>query len=390
MTDYDVIVSGGGIAGLTTALALTQKNVKTLLVTESPTVTTTLGNFGLDLRTLALSPASVSWVYQLGLPTTTASRKIECMRVWESRGSACVDFDAATVGQEALAWTFEHSRLVAALYQQCSQSLEVREGSKITAVNKNFRTVTMNEDKTVTCKLLVIAEGAQSFSRKLLGVPWIRQELNQFAIVTLARLERGHQNNAYQRFGNGVCALLPMPDANVVSVIWSTPKQHLLELSELSDEQFKARIEQQFASACGGMTAVDRRASFPLDQSIAATFLPSKWVVLLGDSAHTLHPLAGQGVNLGLEDARKLVEIVDRSDNSQALESRLQRYASRRRVRTQLVQQAMAFFDSTWSWRSPTTRCLRNIGLHTFNRCELAKEQVIREAMGMGPLARLG
>lgn len=388
MVEYEVIVSGGGIGGLATAIGLRQRDVSTLLITD-PITEPTQGNFGLDLRTLALSPVSANWLYELGLAQTTPCQRIESMRVWEARGATCIDFDATSVGTNALAWTYEHQSLVTELFTQCTKNLDVRTDSKISKIDDNQRSVTMNNRETIACKLLVIAEGAQSFSRKMLGVPWHRHDLKQRAIVTLARLVEGHKNIALQRFGNGVCALLPMKDADVVSVIWSVPEKCVQELVNLSDENFKIRLESQFASICGKFTAVDRRASFPLEQSLADQFLPREWIVLLGDSAHTLHPLAGQGVNLGLEDARQLIAVLKGGFNSALIQPLLRHYARRRRVRAQLLQRAMTFFDATWSWGSPTTRWVRNSGTRFFNNCEFLKEQVIREAMGIGPLAKI-
>lgn len=388
MVEYEVIVSGGGITGLATAIGLCQRDVSTLLITD-PITKPTPGNFGLDLRTLALSPVSNDWLYELELAQTTPRQRIESMRVWEARGATCIDFNATSVGTNALAWTYEHQSLVEELYTQCTKKLDVRSDSKISKIDENQRSVTMNNGETIACKLLVIAEGAQSFSRKMLGVPWRRHDLKQRAIVTLARLVEGHKNIAFQRFGNGVCALLPMPDADVVSVIWSVPEKYVQELVNLSDEDFKIRLESQFAVICGEFTAVDRRVSFPLEQSLADQFLLSEWIVLLGDSAHTLHPLAGQGVNLGLEDARQLIAILKGGFDSPSIHPTLRHYAARRRVRAQLLQRAMTFFDATWSWCSPTTRWLRNIGTRRFDNCDFLKEQVIREAMGIGPLAKV-
>lgn len=388
MREFDVVVSGGGLVGCATALALHQQGFSTLLL-EFGTQRQQLGQFNHDLQTLALSPASCNWLSELGLSDAVTSAKIRQMFVWERWGTGHVEFNAGEVGCDYLAKTFEHTSLYQQLHHECQRAFTVHYDSTIRKIHPTEQTVTINDGSSIRCKLLVVAEGAHSKTRKLLNVPWDIDDQQQRAVVSLVKTESVHNNVAYQKFTNGICALLPTRIPDVMALIWSVPTTQAEQLCVLDTIQFRSRLNSSLDNIDCEVIEVDERLSFPLTQSLAQTFNPRDWIALVGDTAHTVHPLAGQGVNLGLEDARSLVHHVVSISNPSSFKRALSKYASHRQVKAKIMQQAMKFFKQTWSWSNPYTRWVRNQGVRAFNDLPILKSQVMREAMGVGPVANL-
>ena len=242
----------------------------------------------------------------------------------------------------------------------------------------------------MSCNLLVVAEGANSGTRELAGTRWISQSLGQRAIVTVVETELTHNNTAWQRFGTGILAFLPLTSPRTHAVVWSVSNPMFEELESLDDDQFKARMTLASDRICGAVLEVDQRLSFPLNHGLAHTFLPQPWIFILGDAAHTIHPLAGQGMNLGIEDVRGLESVLRSSANTQAISpTHLHVLAQRRRAKAIVMQQLMSLFDSTWRWKNPLSHWLRNLGVRTFSQVPAVKKQIIREAMGFGPMTKV-
>lgn len=389
MADVDIVISGGGVIGTAMALACTRLQYRTLLL-DQPATQHTTGRLGFDLRTLALSPQSVSWMDALHDNEQLPRQRVERMHIWEKLGTSFIDFSSQDVGCDSLAWIFEHSTVATAIRKECAKHLENVESEAITNVDENHNSITLTNGKSVSCKLLVIAEGANSRTRGMVDTPWITQNLGQRAIVTVIETERIHNNTAWQRFGNGVLAFLPLSKPRTHAIVWSVPNPLFKELVTFDDDQFKARLTSESDHVCGTVLEVDKRLSFPLNQGLAQTFLPRPWILILGDAAHTIHPLAGQGMNLGIEDVRSLESVLRTNNSAQAFSPvRLKNLAERRRAKAVIMQQLMSVFDNTWRWRDPLSHWLRNFGVRTFSRISVVKKQVIREAMGFGPISKV-
>lgn len=389
MADVDIVISGGGVIGTTVALACERLQYRTLLLDE-PAMQHPTGRLGFDLRTLALSPQSVSWLDDLHGNKQLPRQRVERMHIWEKIGTSTIDFCSQEVGCDSLAWIFEHSTVTNVLRKECEKHLENVESEAITTVNENHNSITLTNGKSVSCKLLVIAEGANSRTRGLVDTQWMSQNLGQRAIVTVIETERPHNNTAWQRFGSGVLAFLPLSKARTHAIVWSVPNPLFEELVAFDDDQFKARLTLESDRVCGEILEVDQRLSFPLNHGLAHTFLPRPWIFILGDAAHTIHPLAGQGLNLGIEDVRSLESVLRTNTSALAFSPvRLRNLAQRRRAKAIIMQQLMGLFDNTWRWRDPLSHWLRNIGVRTFSRVSALKKQVIREAMGFGPITKV-
>ena len=387
MVDYDVVVSGAGIVGLTAAHTFASHGYKTLLVDLDQTPDT-IGDLGVDLRTVALAPVAVSQLQALGLKLSKTPGFIDVMHVWESDGSASITMAAADVGDPHLAIVHEHRTLVESLLTLASANLTLAFNASISGVDSVTRTLVIEGVGEIRPELLVVAEGTNSKTRELLDVGFdIDQDLSEHAIATVVEIEQPHGSYAWQVFGPTPLALLPLAHPNLMSLIWSLPRDVAAAVAQLSNEAFIEHLNRTCERVGGVIRRVDRRVNFPLGQRLVADFNPLPWVLLVGDAAHTIHPLAGQGVNLGLEDVRALVRVLDTHPNCLNKANLWRSFSVKRKLRALGMVQLMAFFSRIYKSQSPYVKLLRNTGVRWLNNNDGFKRQLIREAMGIGPMA---
>ena len=384
---YDVVVSGAGITGLAAAHTFGNRGYKTLVVDrdQSPN---TRGRLGADLRTVALSPVATNQLQELGIELPSRSGCIDAMHVWEIDGSSAITMTARDVYEPHLAYVYENDGITTALKTKECANLEMNFNARVAAVNENSRALEIEGIGTIQADFLVVAEGSNSSTRQFLRTALdIDQDLQQHAIATLVKTDKPHQNTAWQIFGPTPLALLPLAQPDTLSLIWSLPNDVAAEMKDLTDQEFIVRINQACERVAGKIIDVDRRMSFPLRQRLVSDFNPLPWVLIIGDAAHTIHPLAGQGVNLGLEDVRAIDNVL-RSRPTRINKPNLwSAFDAKRKLRATSMVQLMSFFSNVYALQSPYMRLLRNAGVRWVNANEGLKRQLIREAMGIGPIA---
>lgn len=392
MDDFDVVVSGGGVVGLCAAWVFAKAGRKVLVVESSSSESQNInhGRLNFDLRSLALSPAVIAWLKKFGIDAHTIGQSISRMRVWESIGTASIEFSPEMYGLNDLAVVVEHQRLQTALSDVISGQVEMLFDSEIEAIDAREHTVSIGGQlhRSLRPELLVIAEGARSKSVKFLGVKGARRNLRQHAIVTVVKTSHSHKGVALQRFSPSPIAFLPLSVDRFYSVIWSLPDARFTELSGLDDDVFKARLQCESEGLAGSILEIDRRASFPLAEHLVEDFNPLSWVLIIGDSAHSIHPLAGQGINIGIEDVASMERFIERK-GSQDLDKagRWRSFNIRRRRRAQMMIKAMSFFDLMWKFDNPYFRLIRNTGVRWVDSNQSLKRLLIAEACGIGPSA---
>jgi len=182
---------------------------------------------------------------------------------------------------------------------------------------------------------------------------------------------------------------LPLPEKRSVSVVWSLPAGRYDQLLTLDGSAFAAALTHESESVLGEVAEVGERLSFPFGQSLVSDFNPMPRVLVIGDAARTVHPLAGQGVNLGLEDVQGIQEVTRHLKGDMGENNVWRRFAIRRHARARVMLQLMDFFDRTYRASGPYGRWARNLGVRTVNKVPALKYQLMREAMGLGPLATL-
>ena len=387
MTDggaYDAIVVGAGLVGGAVALALGRAGRRVALIDRRRPAAMP-GRLGFDVRTVALTPASLAF---LGIDVPAAP--IRRMRVWEEEGTGRLDFDSRAAGCDALARVVEVGAASEALWRACEElaGVDPRCGS-VTGLSEGAGAMRVSVgDDVLFARLVIAADGAESSVRRLAGAELLARGDFDAALATVVRTERAHGDTALQRFDrHGPLAFLPLPDAHCSAVIWSQDRNACERLRALDDAAFAAALRGASEGELGRLEAVDKRFAFPLAQRLVRDFNPRPRVLLVGDAAHTVHPLAGQGVNLGIEDAARLVEVAEgATDLGRA--NLWRGFARRRRARAEAMVALMTALRGAYGYGGPVVRWLRNVGVRGIDSAPAAKRWLIREAMGQGFLGR--
>ncbi len=390
--DADVAVVGGGLIGVAAALGLARLGARVVLLERQPPQGSS-GRFGMDVRHVTLSPASAALLEQLGVWRELDAVPFSAMRVWEDWGSQDIRFDAAEVGRTELGWIVENAPTLQALFTALEREPEVRcvFGGELEALElMPERAVLQAGGASVTCRLVVGVDGARSTVRELVNAETSVFPTGHHALATLVQVSRPHRGLACQRFLlDGPLALLPSREPKLVSVVWSQSPEQAARRRELPEPAFCAELGAAIEGAFGAVEATDARFVFPVAQHLVERMDPAPRVLLLGDAAHVLHPLAGFGANLGFEDVRDLLErfagLPACQDPGSARIWR--RFARQRKARAGMLLTLMATLRSVYAEDEPLLVWLRNHGVRLTGAAAPLKRQIMREALGITPLA---
>ncbi len=402
MTDqktFDVLVVGAGLVGSAAALGLARMGFR-VAVLEQRVPRVQKGISGFDPRTVALSPVSKALLTELNIWPRLSAVAYQHMRVWEEQGTARIDFSAESIGAEALGWILEVSPVVVALWRalEWEAGVEISTGLTLQRIQVEPKGVTVEcldaDDAAVRLRtrLLVASDGAHSQVRELLNIGAERMLTGHHALATVVATETAHAATSYQRFLlDGPVALLPVSsDGGHSALVWSQSPNQAERRMALSDALFCDELERAVESCLGAITGVDQRFRFPLSQHVIESFNPRPRVLAVGDAARVVHPLAGQGVNLGFEDVRMLLGYAGELMGEDPGDSPLwQRFARQRRARSRFMVNLMRGFKAVYRSDEPLFALLRNVGVGFVDRTPLIKNQLMKEALGLGELARL-
>lgn len=384
----DVLVAGGGPVGASIALGLADAGRRVALI-EPRLPEPHDEQAAWDPRVYALSPASALWLERLRVwPQLMARRHgvYRRMEVWTEFGN--IGFDAAELGLAQLGHIVEGRPLVDALWARLREHprVELHCPRRLTRVDPGEALVrVLTEDgEALGARLLVAADGAASPVRVMLGLHYELKDYGQSAIVTHLRSERPHEDTARQVFlPGGPLALLPLGDGRS-SLVWSQPREHAERRLALTEQDFLAELGLACGHCLGAFTACDPRQAFPLRMGLATRYRAQR-SVLVGDAAHSVHPLAGQGMNLGLLDAALLVALLsDAEDPGEA--SRLRRYERRRRSEATLAAQTFDTLNTLFSRPPGPLRNLASIGLSLVDQIGPLKRWLVGHAAGLDRL----
>ena len=372
---------GAGPVGASLARALRETTVA--LVGTVPA--TAIGE-GFDPRVYALSPGNVDFLRRLGvweaLPMARVA-PVHAMRIYGDDEKASLEFNAYEAGVPELAWIVEDSELQRALASGL-QPMAARY-ERLQTDERSSR-LFLEGGATLEARLVVGADGANSFVRRAAGIAAAERDYGQSAVVANFRCEKPHRNTAYQWFqggfqGGAVLALLPLPGEHV-SMVWSLPTHEAERLRAAPGAAIAQEVERASKAALGALTLVSEARSIAL-RRLRAGRLVAPRLALAGDAAHVIHPLAGQGLNLGLQDARVLADVVNqREPGRDPGDERLLRRYERQRAEPILAMDAVvsglfALYGVKSSWIGH----LRNAGLNLTDRLPVLKNILVRQAM---------
>lgn len=400
--EFDVAIIGAGIAGLALANALDNTHLKVLVI-EAGSFRASIENkhdgvADYDARVAALSLNSIRFLQGIGAWSQIVANRSQAfhrMSVWDGEGTGRIAFDAAEVNEQELGHIVENRVIVHSLLENLTMSSNVKlldnvRIEKIQAITEQdgMKHHIQLGEREVLARLIVGADGAQSYIRKHFGFKTREWDYGHDAIVCTVKTEKPHDGTARQRFmQTGPLALLPLhgPEQAYCSIVWSAEPERAKQLMQMDDAAFCQALTDASEQVLGKIEDCGKRFVIPLRQRHVVDYM-QQGVVLVADAAHTIHPLAGLGINLGLQDVDVLAqELIRAKTRGYALNDVcvLSRYQRRRKGENLLVMAAMEGFKRLFEQQSLPFLWLRNKGMTGVGQLSLLKRQIMRQAMGV-------
>jgi len=394
-TDFDVVIVGGGAVGVMLALKLERLNYRVAVIEmRSPSFASSNPE-----RVVALNYGSRCYLEGLGLWADITAGGLGLIRhitVSEpgNRGQVNLDAHNSQHDMPELGYVVEIGALLEPMYQALQQSSVtlISPASLLSYdVQSDQVTMQMRHDGAVTMitsSLLIGADGSFSQIRHMAGIDTYGWDYNRFGLVASVTCEKEHSNTAYECFrSSGPLAFLPLADGRY-SIVWVVTPGEATQLLAMDDAAFMSALEKAAGSNTinhiGSIRSVSQRASFPLELSIAKSFAKSR-TALVGNAAHTLHPVAGQGMNLGLRDVEALVDVLaEKSDPGQPI--LMQAYAEKRRADVMAVVGFTESMTHIFGSSVPGMKWLRGMGLQNLSRVPAASGLLLKQASGVGQM----
>ncbi len=390
----DAAIVGGGVVGAACALALAQQGLQVTLIehAESPAWLST----DADPRVYAFAPDNVALFESLGVWAAVHDARAHPyrrMRVWDAAGGEELRFDADAFAVRQLGWIVEHALLQDRLWAALQQSnVTVHCPARVVALeqNEDGAMLELDDGLRVEARIAIAADGGRSTLRELAGIATKSEDYGQGGVVAYVATGRPHEDTAWQRFlPTGPLAFLPcapQPEAeHVSSIVWTLPDTEAARLVALDDAAFAVEVTRAFASRLGDVRPLSARVAFPLRKQLADTYVAGR-VLVVGDAAHVVHPLAGQGVNLGLRDVSALRDAIVTAQSRRAdwaAPHRLARWARARRSDATASAHAFSAINRVFSNDDLATTLLRGHALGFAGRLAPLNRALWRHAAGI-------
>ncbi|GAA4895093.1 FAD-dependent 2-octaprenylphenol hydroxylase [Ferrimonas pelagia] len=385
----DVAIVGGGMVGMATALGLAQAGFEVAVIERFEPQPV---DGEPRLRVSAINRASEDWLKALGAWSLLPPERVApygAMQVWDKDSLGRIGFTAEQLQQPDLGHIIENEAIAHALWQRSLTQTGLRRfiaTPQRVAQGEREAWLTLDDGSMITARLLLAADGANSWLREQSHIPLTFRDYGHHALVATIRTQYPHDGVARQVFlPEGPLALLPLAQPDLCSIVWSLPPAQAEVLSQAEPEAFNAALTVASEARLGCLQLASERATFPLTMRYARDFVRPR-LALLGDAAHTIHPLAGQGVNLGFGDSQKLVAVLcgARANDWDIGDLRLlQRYGRARKAAAQEMLAAMDGLRWLFDGVDPVKKGLRDLGLNLVDRAGPLKDRLLRHALGL-------
>jgi 2-octaprenylphenol hydroxylase len=375
-TKYDIAIVGAGIVGLSAALSLANAGFQIVVFDQLTPDLEPHDDY--DLRTVALNPSAKALLQKIQVWKQVPTSKIGIMhnmQVWDQQGQGNIQFDADTAGIEAISFVVENRELVKALYMEAKKNKNIT--LKTPFVLNTLETLRTYAD------LIIAADGKNSWTREQLNIKVTIRDYQHKAVVSIIETKKPHKNTAFQVFlDKGPIGLLPMANPHHMSMVWSTTPYHAEQLVNSNDKEFNCTLSNAFDLKQGLMKSITPRVSIPLAMQHANTYL-APGAVLIGDAAHSIHPLAGQGANLGLSDVACLTRCLlnaKNKDQSISAQKILRPFERERKTKNADMICLMRSFKEVFSSQNKAVKTLCSLALNTANKSDFLKKYFMQFA----------
>jgi len=384
LKEFDVIIIGGGMVGLAFAVELSQKKNCSIAIVEPNTSNPPIKKT-FHTRVSAITASSEQYLKSLNIWNDIKRKEMfVSTKVWDQNSHGRLNFHAKDENMEHLGYIIENDLIQSALFGAIDKNKIEYINAKLSDLKKTDSGYEVNLDNqaSLSCRLLVGADGANSQVRTLSAIEVTERDYQQKAIIANIFGEKPFQQTTWQRFlSDSIVALLPLSE-NQASIVWSC-KNHLAEeLTKLDNDKFNEFLSEAVEYRFGNLILESDREIFPLIERSAKDYtMPS--LALIGDAAHNIHPLAGQGVNLGFADAKELnLQLLANSDRALGDFAVLRKYARARRLDNELMAKAMTGLDWIYKENNESLRWLRGFGMNVIDETPILKSFFQKQALG--------
>ncbi len=393
----DIVIVGAGMVGLTLANLLAKQG-KTIAIVDRSEVAAFKDHQEVQSRVTAVSPGSQAIFEYVNAWSAMQAKRVSAfqhMHVWDEEGSSNIHFNANDLDRNNLGHIVENFVIQSSLHEVLQQQGNVEwllpEHINKVITFQDRAEVELDSGTVISAKLVVGADGGRSTVRNLAEIHYTEKSYQQMGLVALVESEHPHENTAWQRFlSTGPLALLPLSNGQennkLCSIVWSVSEDCADELMKLNEHEFADALTQASDMQLGNITLKSKCAAFPLISGQAERIVRAR-IALVGDAAHALHPLAGQGANLGFIDAAVLADVLERSSTDWERDigslKVLRKYERARVGETQIMQSAMDTFVAVFGSSNGAIVSARNVALRTADSIQPVKKFFMKHAMGL-------
>ncbi|AXA33675.1 FAD-dependent oxidoreductase [Francisella adeliensis] len=385
----DVVIVGGGMVGLSLALSLHKNGLQVAIVEARSISKKSLANDRIETRVSAINHTSKKLLKDLGVWKDIQNNRISPyyqMRVWDDEPTQSINITAEEIAEHSLGSIVENDVITQSLLKEIANTgIEIYENQTITKIERNGNTEKLYlADRVIETSIVVGADGANSFIRDYFNFDTKVKPYKHTAIVATLELEKPHNHTAYQRFYNkGVLAFLPLENSNKASIVWSVNSDYASYLMALENTEFERVLAEAISNELGAIKLLSKRFSFELIQRHSKSYIQNN-VVLVGDACHSIHPLAGQGVNLGFKDVLSLNDVISKAFAKGRLIghiSTLDKYQRDRMLDNKKMVLLMKSFKEGFGSQKEFIKRTRRAGLDFVDNSEVLKKIIVKQAL---------